>query len=177
MRDTLIGRSARLGLFLALGLMASPLAAPLATPAAAQQQPSAAQVALARDLVVANGEVRAFEGVLPNLVDGAALFLAQTNPDLVRQLREVVIVVRPEFEARQAEITEILAGAYAARFSEAELKEALAFYRTATGKKLVADRPYIVQQSAQGIQAWSAQVNAQAIQRIREEMKKKGFDL
>nr|WP_273546243.1 DUF2059 domain-containing protein [Xanthobacter sp. NFM-26] len=126
---------------------------------------------------MANGEARAFDGVIANIVDGAALSFLSTNPDLAKQLRDVAIALRPEFEKRQPEILQILASAYAARFSESELKEALAFYRTPTGKKLVADRPAIVQQAVQGIQGWGAQVNAEAVERVRAEMKKKGFDL
>lgn len=150
-----------------------------AAPAFAQQAaaPSAAQLALAKDLVQANGEARAFDGVIANIVDGAALSFLSTNPDLAKQLRDVAIALRPEFEKRQAEILQIVATAYATRFTEAELKEALAFYRTPTGKKLVADRPALVQQAVQGIQAWGAQVNAEAVERVRAEMKKKGFDM
>ncbi|WP_238121778.1 DUF2059 domain-containing protein [Xanthobacter sp. NFM-26] len=169
------------GAFVAAAVSVSVLAGASfgASSAWAQQAaaPSAAQMALAKDLVMANGEARAFDGVIANIVDGAALSFLSTNPDLAKQLRDVAIALRPEFEKRQPEILQILASAYAARFSESELKEALAFYRTPTGKKLVADRPAIVQQAVQGIQGWGAQVNAEAVERVRAEMKKKGFDL
>ncbi|MFG1479189.1 DUF2059 domain-containing protein [Xanthobacter sp. V4C-4] len=170
----------RLGLVMAAAVSVSVLAGAVSAPGVAlaqQAAPTPAQVALARDLVEANGEARAFDGVIANIVDGAALSFLSTNPDLAKQLRDVAIAVRPEFEKRQAEIIQILATAYASRFTEAELKEALAFFRTPTGKKLVTDRPAIVQQAVQGIQAWGAQLNAQAVERVRAEMRKKGFDL
>lgn len=155
------------------------LAVCAAVPAFAQQaaQPSPAQQTLARELVVANGEARAFEGVIGNVVDGAAASFLQTNPDLAKPLREVALALRPEFEKRQSEITALLANAYAARFSEAELKEALAFYRSPTGQRLVNDRPAIVQGAMQGIQSWGAQLNAQAVEAVRAEMRKRGFDI
>jgi len=162
----------------ALALAVAPQPAALAQPAApAAQVASPAMLQLARDLVAANGEARAFEGVIPNLVDGAALSFVQTNPDLARQLREVALLLRPEFEKRQGEIIDILARSYATRFTEAQLKEAIAFFKSATGVKLVQDRPVIVQEAVQGIQAWGAQVNAQAVERVREEMRKRGVDL
>jgi len=170
----------RFGLLLAAAVSVSALSGTLAGPGAALAQPaapSAAQLALARDLVEANGEAHAFDGVIANIVDGAALSFLSTNPDLAKQLREAAQAVRPEFEKRQPEILQILATAYATRFTEAELKEALAFYRTPTGRKLVTDRPAIVQQAVQGIQAWGAQLNAQAVERVRAEMRKKGFDM
>ncbi|GLI24129.1 hypothetical protein GGQ86_003812 [Xanthobacter flavus] len=186
MRHPLSGRLVRqLLLAAALSVPAAALLAPVAEaqtrpvpPAAAPAaKPSAAQLQLARDLVTANGESRAFDGVIPNIVDGAALSFLQTNPDLAKQLREVAVLVRPEFEKRQAEVIDILANSYATRFTEAELKEAIAFYRSSTGIKLVQDRPVIVQEAVQGIQAWGAQINAQAMERVRAEMKKRGVDL
>ncbi|MDI4663784.1 DUF2059 domain-containing protein [Xanthobacter autotrophicus] len=162
-------------------LLAAALAVPaLPVPFALAQQAAklaATHLQLARDLVAVNGEARAFDGIIPNIVDGAALSFVQTNPDLAGQLREVAILVRPEFEQRRSEIIDILATAYANRFSEAELKEAIAFYRSPTGAKLVQDRPAIVQEAVQGIQVWGAQVNAQAVERVRAEMRKRGVDL
>ncbi|MFG1433166.1 DUF2059 domain-containing protein [Xanthobacter sp. V2C-8] len=173
--------SRRFGLLMAAVVSVSVLGGALAGPGAALAQqaaaPTAVQIDLAKQLVEANGEVRAFDGVIANIVDGAALSFLSTNPDLAKQLREVAIAVRPEFEKRKPELLQILAVAYAARFSEAELKEALTFYQTPTGRKLVSDRPAIVQQAVQGVQGWGAQLNAQAVERVRAEMKKKGFDL
>ncbi|MFG1464400.1 DUF2059 domain-containing protein [Xanthobacter sp. DSM 24535] len=144
---------------------------------AAAPAPTAGQMQVARDLVNANGEARAFNGVIANLVDGAALGFLQSNPDLAPQLRDVALALRPEFEKRQAEIIDMVAASYAQRFSEAELKEALAFYKSATGQKMVNERPIIVQQAVQNIQAWSSKLNADAMERIRTEMKKRGYDL
>ncbi|WP_051356305.1 DUF2059 domain-containing protein [Azorhizobium doebereinerae] len=160
-----------LGLF-ALGLMAQgAFAQSVATP------PTASQMQVARQLVEANGEARAFDGVIPNLLDGAALGFLQTNPDLAKQLRDTALALRPEFEKRKGEIIDILATAYAQRFTEQELKDALAFFSTPVGKKLVTDRTQIVQQAVTSIQAWGGKVNADAMNRIREEMKKQGYDL
>lgn len=160
-----------------VSVLAGALAAPGMAVAQQAAAPTANQIALAKSLVEANGEAHAFDGVIANIVDGAALSFLSTNPDLAKQLRDVAIGLRPEFEKRKPEILQILATAYASRFSEAELKEALAFYNTPTGKKLVSDRPQIVQQAVQGIQAWGAQLNAQAMERVRAEMRAKGFQL
>lgn len=152
----------------------------VAAPALAQQPaaaPSPAALQTARDLVQANGEAHAFDGVIQNLVDGAALGFLQTNPDLAPQLRDLATALRPEFNKRQSEIIDMLATSYATRFTEAELKEALAFYKSPVGQKLVTDRPAIVQQAVQNIQAWAAKLNTEVMDRIRSEMKKKGYDL
>lgn len=169
------------GLFAAAALSTALLAgSPLGVSLAHAQQaaaPTAAQIDLARQLVVANGEARAFDGVIGNIVDGAALSFLQTNPDLVQSLREAAIAVRPEFEKRNGEIVDLLAKVYAQRFTETELKDALAFYSSAVGKKLVQERPIIVQEALRQIQAWGAELNGEAVERVRAEMRKKGFDL
>ncbi len=159
-----------------MGLLALTL---VTAPALAQQPaaPSPTALQTARDLVQANGEAHAFDGVIQNLVDGAAIGFLQTNPDLAPQLRDLAATLRPEYDKRQGEIIDMLASAYATRFSEAELKEALAFYKSPVGQKLVTDRPAIVQQAVQNIQAWAAKLNNEVMDRIRAEMKKKGYDL
>jgi hypothetical protein len=182
MRELTFARRVGFGFLAALALTAAPSGLPLfqAGSASAQQaaaQPSPALIAVARELVVANGEARAFEGVISEIVNGAARSFVPTNPDLAKPLSEVAQALRTEFEKRQSEVVQILATAYATRFTEAELKEALAFYKTATGKKLVTDRPAIVQQTVQGIQVWGAKVNAEVLERVRAEMKKRGYDL
>lgn len=181
MREQTFARRAGLGLLAALALTAAPMGlSPFqAGSASAQQaaQPSPAAIAAARELVVANGEARAFEGVIPEIVNGAARSFVPTNPDLAKPLSEVAQTLRVEFEKRQGEVVQLLATAYASRFTEAELKEALAFYKTPTGKKLVTERPIIVQEAVQGIQLWGAQLNGLAVDAVREAMKKKGFDL
>ena len=175
-------RTLGLGL-LAVLLAAAPAAAQQAAPTpapaagAAAAPPSASEMQVARDLVQANGEAHAFVGVISNLLDGAALGFLQGNPDLAPQLRDVALALRPEFEKRQSEIVDILAAAYADRFTEAELTQALAFFKSPVGQKLVQDRPAIVQQAVQNIQVWGAKMNGEAMERIRAEMKKRGYDL
>ncbi|WP_341990273.1 DUF2059 domain-containing protein [Azorhizobium sp. AG788] len=169
-----LSRSARR---LSFGVMALVLSATGALAQSAGPAPTPSQMQVARQLVEANGEARAFDGVIPNIVDGAALGFLQTNPDLAKQLRESATAVKPEFEKRKGEIVDIIATAYASRFTEQELKDALAFFSSSVGKKMVSDRAQIVQQSVANIQAWGGKLNAEAMERIRAEMKKLGYDL
>lgn len=173
MRRTIASRLGFGALFLTLAF--GPAAAQ--QPPAAAPPPSASEMQVARELVQVNGEANSFVGVMQNLVDGAALAFVQTNPDLAPQLRDVAIALRPEFEKRQSEIVDMLATAYANHFSEDELKQALAFYKSPVGQKLVSDRPAIVQQAVQSIQQWGVKVNGEAMERVRTEMKKRGYDL
>jgi hypothetical protein len=101
----------------------------------------------------------------------------QQNPDLQKDLTETVKAMSPDFEKRVSEIVDIVAGVYAMRFSEAELKDILTFYRSASGKKLVSLLPSVLEESFVKTQEWSAKISEQIVQRLRADMKKKGHTI
>ena len=163
---------------LTLGALAvAPAHAQTAAPAAATAQPSPERMKLANELLVANGEASSFDSIIPTIIEQAAGSFVQANPDLIRDLRDVAKTLVPEFEARKSEITAILARTYAAQFSEAELGELLAFYRSPTGRKLVEQRQELLDEGLKGIQAWSAKFAQEVEGRVRAEMKKRGFTI
>lgn len=140
-------------------------------------EPSAAQLKLANELLVANGEASSFDAIIPNVVEQTAASFVQANPDLIRDLREVARQLAPEYEGRRGEIAQILARTYAATFSEAELSEMLAFYNSPVGRKLVAQRQELLDAGLRGIQAWSTAFAQEVEVRVRDEMKKRGFTI
>jgi hypothetical protein len=66
---------------------------------------------------------------------------------------------------------------YAQRFTEQEIKDTLAFYKSPLGKKLLAEEPAFFDQSMAHAQDWANKLSEQVIARMRAEMKKKGHDL
>ncbi|MBB3770077.1 hypothetical protein FHS55_000663 [Angulomicrobium tetraedrale] len=158
---------------------AAPFQLAQATPAAGAKapEPSANQLKLARELLSANGEASSFDSLIPGIIDQAAGSFVQANPDLIRDLREVAKSLAPEYEARRAEITDILARAYASQFSETELNDLLTFYRSAVGRKFVERRQQVLDDGLRGIQAWSSRFSREMEGRVRDEMKKRGFTI
>ncbi|MBS9478126.1 DUF2059 domain-containing protein [Ancylobacter radicis] len=146
------------------------------TPAKAAE-PSAAQIKLANELLIANGEASSFDALIPGIIEQAAGSFVQANPDLIRDLRDVAKQLVPEYEKRRSEIVQILARTYAQQFSEAELSELLTFYRSAVGKKLVERRQQLLDDGLRGIQSWSAKFSKEMETRVRDEMKKRGFTI
>ena len=145
--------------------------------AAKPPQPSAEQLKLANELLVANGEASSFDAVIPNVVEQTAAGFVQSNPDLIRDLREVAKQLSAQYESRRNEIVQILATIYATEFTTQELRELLAFYRSEAGKKLVTKREELLKVGFSSIQAWSAQFAREREVRVREEMKKRGFTI
>ncbi|UOK70862.1 DUF2059 domain-containing protein [Ancylobacter polymorphus] len=153
------------------------LAQAATAPAAKPPQPSAEQLKLANELLVANGEASSFDAVIPNVVEQTAAGFVQSNPDLIRDLREVAKQLSAQYESRRNEIVQILATIYATEFTTQELRELLTFYRSEAGKKLVTKREELLKVGFSSIQAWSAQFAREMEVRVREEMKKRGFTI
>lgn len=145
--------------------------------ALAQSAPSAANVEVARQVVVASGGNRAFEGVVPSILQQALSVFVQQNPDLQKDLVEGLKTIAPGFEKRADEITNIIATVYATRFTSAELKELLDFYHSAVGKKFVSLLPSVLEESFVKTQEWGAKLSEEVVQTLRAEMKKRGHTI
>jgi uncharacterized protein len=156
----------------------------LAGGAAAQQQqapkgppPSAAQVQLARDIIDASGAARAFDGVIPTIMQQAYGSFLQQNPDLQKPLVEAINAIRGDFEKRQPELVALMAQAYASHFTEAEMKELLNFYRSTTGQKLVKELPLVLEESFGRVREWGGKTSEEFVTALRAEMKKRGYTI
>jgi hypothetical protein len=133
-----------------------------------------ANVQIAREVVVASGATRAFDGVVPSILQQSLNVYLQQNPDLQKDLTESIKAIAPGFEKRRSEIVDIIASVYATRFTEAELKALLAFYTSAVGKKFVAQLPSVLEESFIKTQEWGGRLSEEIVQSLRVEMKKRG---
>jgi hypothetical protein len=150
-----------------------------ALPAQAQapKQPSPNAILLAREIINAKGANKMYEPVIVEVVDRTKSVLLQTNPMLVRELNDVATQLKAEYAPRVAEILNEVAKMYAARFTEAELKDVLAFYKSAVGQKIILQEPQILDQSVAFAESWADKFSQEVAARIRAEMKKKGHEL
>jgi hypothetical protein len=141
------------------------------------QQPSANAIALAKEIIVAKGAASMYDPVIPSVVEKAKGIFLQTNPMLGRDLNEVAARLRAEFSPRVAEIMTDAAKLYAARFTEQELKDTLAFYKSPLGKKIITEEPAILNKSMENVDIWGGKIAGEVMAKFRAEMKKKGHDL
>jgi hypothetical protein len=150
----------------------------LAPPAEAQQQaPSATALSLAREIVLVKGGAGLYEPMVPGVIERAKLVFLQYNPLLGRDLNDVAAKLRMELAGRTSELIAEAAKLYATRFSEQELKDAVEFYRTPLGRKLVSEEPAIIEASLNVLRDWQKSFGEEVMIKFREEMKKKGHDL
>jgi hypothetical protein len=146
------------------------------TPAVAQQ-PSINAILLAREIIIVKGGSGLYEPMIADIIDRSKGVLLQTNPMLGRDLNEVAAKLRSDSGPRVGELVNEAAKMYAARFTERELKDALAFYKSPLGQKIIIEEPAILDQSVAFAQTWASKFAEQVLAQMRAEMKKRGHDL
>jgi uncharacterized protein len=153
----------------------------VAGPAQAQQkpepEPSASAVAMAREIIDLKGSVALFAPVVAGVIERVRTLLLQTNPALRKDLDEVSAMLRKQFEPRTADLLNQFSKFYASTFTEPELKQILAFYRSPTGKKVIAIEPGLLQEAVAGLKDWQEDFAEEVLPRFRAEMKKRGHNL
>jgi uncharacterized protein len=139
--------------------------------------PTAGAVAAARELVVVKGGAAMFEPVIPGVIETAKNSLVPNNPNLTKELNDVAAQLRKDYDGKKAELVYEVAVIYAKHFTEQELKELVAFYKSPLGQKMLKEEPLALDQSMKKAQDWSQDFSEAVLGRIRTEMSKKGHPL
>lgn len=144
---------------------------------AQQPQPSAASVAYAKEILTAKEAVGLLDPVVFGVIERTRQIYLQANPLLGKELNEVTIALRTEYQPRVEQLRTIFYRAYAAKFTEAELKELAAFFKSPLGQKLSREEPAVLEQAAKEADEYGQKFSEEVITRMRTEMKKRGHDL
>ncbi len=146
-------------------------------PSAPGARPTAEHVAKARQLILATGISRSFQIIIPEFMDQIGNTLTQARPDLVHDMIAVLDQLRPEFDRQSDEMIEQSALIYASLLSETDIDAILAFFNSDAGRRYVGAQPLFLNQLVSGMQAWQQKISINMMDRVRQEMKKKGHDL
>jgi hypothetical protein len=144
---------------------------------AQQAKPSAAAIATAKEIVAIKGGDSLFGPLIPNVIAQGKAMFEQQNPALGKDLGTVAAKLRTELGPRIQEVNDELAKAYAAHFTESELKEMLAFYKSPLGRKMITEEPKALAQGMNFAQDWARKFSEEVLTKYRAEMKKMGHDL
>jgi hypothetical protein len=143
----------------------------------ASAEPSAAAIATAKELITVKGGTAIYDPIVPGVVEQTKNVFLRTNPLLGKDLNEVATKLRSELAARSVELVNDAAKLYAARFSEKELKDALAFYKSPLGRKMITEEARILDQSMTNAQNWANRLSEEVIAKMRNEMRKRGHEI
>jgi uncharacterized protein len=147
-----------------------------AGPAPAQEPPPGA-IAAAKELIEMKGAMNMFDPLVPGVIETAKNTFLRTNPGLSKDLNEVAAALRTEHAGKRADIANEIARTYASQFTEKELREVIAFYKTPAGKKVIEVEPRVLEQSMTRVQSWAERFSEDMMKRFRADMRKKGHNL
>ena len=139
--------------------------------------PTPAHVAKARQLILATGISRSFQVIVPEFMDQIGNTLTQSHPDLVPDMILVLNQLRGEFDRQSDEMIDQSARIYASILAEHDIDDILAFFNSDAGRRYVGAQPLFLNQLVSGMQAWQQKISINMMDRVRQEMKKKGHDL
>ena len=144
---------------------------------AQQPQPSAASIAFAKEIITAKEAVGLLDPVIFGVIERTRQIYLQANPLLGKDLNEVATALRTEYTPRIEQLRTVFYRVYASKFTEAELKELAAFFKSPLGQKLSREEPTIFEQAAKEGLDYGQKFSEEVIARMRVEMKKRGHDL
>lgn len=146
-------------------------------PVAHAQKQSPAALQAAQEIVAATGATALFNPLIAGVIEQAKVLFLQQDPSLSRDANEIAAKMRADLAPRLSELNDAVAKMYATHFTEQELKDLLAFYKSPVGKKLVVQQPEIADGSLKFAQDWANKLSDEVVEKMRLELKKKGHAL
>jgi hypothetical protein len=163
------------------GLILAPVALVAAFSAgyvmAETQKPAEASLVAARELIVATGASKQFEAVVPMMVKQLEPLLLQMAPGKDKEIKEIMDLMVERFSQRKSEMLEIIAGIYATKLTDGEMKDLTAFFSNGAGASFIAKQPEILTESMAAGQEWGQKIGLEIEQQIRDELKKRGIKI
>jgi len=161
---------------LGLALSGGPATAqqPAAAPAPALKPGTPACMAAARDILGMKNAAALYANAVPNIVAQTKDQFLSTNLNLQKDLNEVAVIVAQKLAGREKEIGEGMAQIYCNEFTEKELIDLVAFYKTPLGQKLLTSEPRAIQFSMSYMNGWAQNFAETVNGEFRAEMRKRG---
>jgi uncharacterized protein len=147
------------------------------TPAAPGPQPSAGALLLAKQIVEIKGVQSIFAPLVRGVVEKTKNMFMQTNFMWANDLNQVAAIEEQKLAPRVSELVDATARMYAQHFTEAELKQLLAFYQSPVGKKALVEEPKVLDEAMAYAGAWGDNLSQEVIGDMRDQMKKRGHDM
>ena len=145
--------------------------------AQAPKPPSPAAIGYAKEILTSKNVSAIYQGAVPGLVQRTKDVLLQSNLNYQKDLNEVAVQVAKDLAGREKEIGEEMAKIYATAFTEQELKELAAFYKSPLGVKVIAQEPVAFNTARQYMDQWAQKFGEKINGKFRAEMKKRGKEI
>jgi hypothetical protein len=115
-----------------------------------------------------------YANAVPNIVAQTKDQILSTNLNYQKDLNEVAVIVAQKMAGKEKEIGEGMAQIYCNEFTEKEMTDLLAFYKTPLGQKLLTSEPRAIQFSMSYMNGWARNFAETVNGEFRAEMRKRG---
>lgn len=145
-------------------------------PASAQQPKpcTPAAAAAAAEILKMKNASQLYANIVPNVVMQTKETLTQANLNYQKDLNEVAPLVAQALAGREKEVGDGMALVYCNEFTEQELKDIVAFYKTPLGQKLLLAEPRAIQGSMAYVSGWAKTFSETVNAEFRAQMRKRG---
>jgi uncharacterized protein len=140
-------------------------------------QVSQAQFLLAKQIVEIKGVKAMFAPLVHGVIKKTVDSVMQTNMMWGKDINDIAAQIEKDDAPRGQEIVDATARFYASHFTEAELKQILAFYQSPVGQKMLAEEPRALDESMAYAGSWGDNLSIEVMSKLRAEMKKRGHDM
>jgi hypothetical protein len=161
-----------LGLALSFGPAEAQAQAPAQAPALKPGTPTC--MAAAREILTLKNAPALYANAVPNIVTQTKDQILSTNLNYQKDLNEVAAIVAQKLAGREKEIGDGMAQIYCNEFSEKELVDLVAFYKSPLGQKLLTSEPRAIQFSMSYMNGWAQNFAEVVNGEFRAEMRKRG---
>jgi uncharacterized protein len=140
--------------------------------------PSPAAILIAKQILeIKQTKANVYDPLVRGVIEKAKNEFMQTNFMWAKDLNEVAADLEKQFEPRADELLDAAARIYATHFTEAELKQILAWDQSPVGQKMMQEEPKAFDEALAHAGEWGQTFSDEVIARMREEMKKRGHDI
>jgi hypothetical protein len=152
-----------------------PVQSPQAVPSG--EPVEADRLAAARDLLAATNTEAQFSMVIPMMFGQLKQSIPPSGPKMQEELDRVFGEIQKQFIDRRNEVLDQIAMLYARKFTAEEMRGLANFYRSPMGQKFIAAMPELTAEAMKLGNVWGRQIALDAERKVREEMRRRGFDL
>lgn len=164
-------RTVTIAAFIAAMLFAAPALHAQTLPPA---PPPAENLAAAKELIQTMRATDQFKALLPTIMANMKNAIVQNRPEMEKNYDNMVPLFTDAANARLNEFTDQLAAVYARHFTIDELHNIIAFYKTPTGQKMIAQLPDIAKENMALGQQFGRSVALDIQTRALESLRKHG---
>ena len=160
------------------GLVLSAIGAQAQAPKApAVQPPPASAIAAASELLALKKANTVYQNIVPSVIQRTKDAILQNNLNYQSDLNEVAIKLAGELANRREEVAKAMAEIYATNFTEQELRDLIAFYKSPLGQKFLENEPKSITGSLAYMNDWAGAFSNEVAAKFRAEMRARGKEI